>query len=103
MALFDQMFPIAFEPGILVAIAVPMGAFMIPIVAILTTHQRRMAELIHGKDGQYASQANLEIQALRQEVSELRQLVHQQTIAMDGLMSLNRPMTPPEISQRISS
>lgn len=71
----------------------------IPITAILTHHQRKMAELIHGKMGdQNTNQALLhEIQSLRYEVSQLRESVNQQRIDMDDLKSLTiRPILTPD-------
>jgi hypothetical protein len=67
------------------AIFIPIVALMIPIVAILTKHQRAMAEMIYSKSLQ--PQFNPEVQALRQEVQDLKQLVHQQAIALDDVSS----------------
>ncbi len=81
-------------------IIIPILIFLIPIIAILTAHQRKMAELIHGKEN---SQQNPEVAALRHEVYELKQLIHQQAIAIDNLTSQNvRSMPPNDIQQRIS-
>ena len=63
------------------ALLIPIVAIMIPIIAILTAHQRKMAEIIHSNN----PNANAEVDALRQEVMQLRSLVNQQTIAMDDL------------------
>lgn len=65
---------------------------LLPITALLLTHQRRMAEL-HTKA---AFLPTPELDRLRQEVAELKQIVHQQAIQMDTLISrqhqvLNRP------------
>lgn len=65
---------------------IPLVIFMIPIVAILTSHQRKMAELLHGSRQQQLPSP--EIDALRREVLELKQIVHQQTIAIDGIRQL---------------
>jgi len=65
--------------------------FMIPIIAILTTHQRKMAELFHRGQPQQG-QAD-EIAALRAEISRLTQAVHQNTIAIDTLAQ--RQSLPP--------
>jgi len=74
------------------ALLIPICALMIPIVAILTTHQRRMAELIHGSRQNAISSTELEM--LRREVQELKQIVHQQTIAMDGINRRELPADP---------
>jgi len=66
------------------AIGVPIIALMIPIVAILTAHQRKMAEIVHGRTNEGGSQ-EAEITALRSEVAQLKQLMHQQAIALDSM------------------
>ena len=63
---------------------IPIVALTIPIVAILVKHQQRMAEIIHGTARQ---QGDAEIAQLRSEVYELKQLVHQQMISVDSLVS----------------
>lgn len=64
--------------GVLVAIV----AMLIPIVAILTAHQRKMAEIIHQNQ---ARQGYGEIETLRQEMRELKQLIHQQAISLEDI------------------
>ena len=81
-----------------VAILVPVIIFMIPIIAILTAHQRKMAEIIHGKNGQnmnplglnlsYASQQDMAM--MREEMRQLRELVQNQTLAIDNLGTRQR-------------
>lgn len=56
--------------------------FSIPIVAILTSHQRKMAQIIHGS---HREQANNE--AVLQEIQQLKQVVYQQSIDLDSLKS----------------
>lgn len=60
-----------------------MVLFLIPIIAILTAHQRKMAEILHRN--RETSVANPEIAALRAEVARLTEAVHQQTIMLDSL------------------
>lgn len=75
----------------IVRVLVPIIIFMIPIVAILTKHQQKMAELIHGNHGQQNfnpnvnPQASFETSQLREEVRQLRELMTQQTLALDNL------------------
>ncbi|MBX3119652.1 MAG: hypothetical protein KF784_11345 [Fimbriimonadaceae bacterium] len=69
------------------AIAVPIVIFMIPIVAILTKHQQKMAELIHGNRN---IQGSPEMDMLRREVAELKTLVHQQTMMIDEIAGNQR-------------
>lgn len=74
-------------------------AASVPIVAILTAHQRKMAEIIHGNGGQDPDA----VVRLSNEVAELRQLVTQQAIALDDLSTMNRrllQMLPDETSIR---
>lgn len=69
--------------------------FGIPILAILTSHQRKMAELMRSQSGN--PQAQQEAQALRYEVAQLRDLVNQQQIQLDTLQMQMRsaPMASP--------
>lgn len=73
-------------PPTLIPVVAIVCTFAVPIVAILVHHQRKMAELIHQNHAQ-SLQPNQEVQALRHEIAELRQLMNQQTIAMDDLRS----------------
>lgn len=79
--------------GIL-ALGIPILALMIPIVAILTKHQRDMAVLLAQRGG---TANTSETEALRREVAELKDLVRQQTIALDG----RPPMPPVDVVDRI--
>lgn len=75
--MFEELIPLA-------AIAFVFG---IPIVAILTAHQRKMAELIHGKGNQQHSQEfaymQQQVQELRSEVATLRDRLNEQILAME--------------------
>ena len=65
--------------------------FMIPIIAILTGHQRKMAQLIHGQGERRADLSPMvvdRISSLEREVAELRDQVRRQTIALDDLKSV---------------
>lgn len=63
--------------AIVAVFGIPIIFLMIPIVAILTSHQQKMARLMRER----APQNN----GLEEEVRELRQLLHQQTIALDDV------------------
>ncbi len=77
----------------LVAIVMIFG---LPMVGMLLKHQRKMAEMFQTQ-AQLAP--NPEVQALREEVWELRTLVHEQTIALDNL---SRPIpTDGRIQDRV--
>ena len=79
------------------ALMIPIIIFMIPIIAILTHHQRQMAEIVHRRGPQPA-----DLELLRREVQELKQLVHQQAIAMDTFMENQRKLNQPtELQGRI--
>ena len=72
--------------------------FLIPIIAILTSHQRKMAELIHGRKEQQGQQADTlphvhdRLSHMEREMAELKDLVRNQTIALDNLANA-RPVT----------
>jgi hypothetical protein len=70
------------DPAI-VAMAIPIIALMIPIVVILTTHQRKMAEIIHRNN----STPSGDLDSIRQELQQLRMMMNQQTIAIDDVRS----------------
>lgn len=56
--------------------------FLIPIIAILTAHQQKMARIFAERQPQSNSD---EMVALRAEIARLTQAVHQNTIAIDTL------------------
>ncbi len=70
-------------------VIVPLIIFMIPIIAILTKHQQKMAELIHG-----GQRENQQIAQIMHELYELKQLVHQQTMQIDDIKSLGMGSSP---------
>lgn len=85
------MMPIADFGPEMAAVLVPMMVFAIPIVAILTGHQRKMAELMRDQHNQQNNLlGNPEIQTLRSEIYELKDLVRQQTIMIDDLSMAQR-------------
>jgi signal transduction histidine kinase len=84
----------------LVPIIGTVMALGIPIVAILTAHQRKMAELFHGNQNQNLNQQlAYEIQQLRQEVRTLKDQVNQQVLSTDSYRTpeaqLQERQTPP--------
>ena len=59
------------------------GIFLItPIVWILTKHQQKMAQILNQGNTQQLPPQN---QDARREMAELREIVNQQTIALDSL------------------
>lgn len=85
------------HPEDVIGLAAVLLIFGTPIIAILTGHQRKMAELMRQQQPQVTY--NPETQALREEIRELKQLVYQQSIAIDNLA---RPLPKDaEIQSRI--
>lgn len=86
------------NPGT-IAVMIPILAilmiFGIPLMGILTKHQQRMAELMHANGN---SALDARVDALQRDISELKDLVHQQTIALDRLST---PLPGAEIRERI--
>ena len=74
----------------LLAIGFPL---LIAMISILTSHQRKMAEFFALQGQNQSNNNDHEVQALRQEVRELKQLLHQQAITLDTLAS-GRPSMP---------
>lgn len=73
------------DAEVIASILVPLVIFTIPIVAILTKHQQKMAELMR-QDVQTNVNPNVnDIAALRYDVQELRQMVSSLTITVDSL------------------
>jgi len=58
--------------------------FSVPLVGILTKHQRAMAELA----AQTARQDPMELQRMREEIAFLRDKVNEQTLALDNVRAL---------------
>jgi hypothetical protein len=66
---------------------------MIPIVAILTTHQRKMAALIHGKpESEPIFGSKVDTTELVQEIRQLRAEVAALAIAVDDVRSDSRAL-----------
>ena len=63
-------FAVTITPDLVASFVVPIGLVSIPLIAILSRHQRQMAEIIHGKRREDALIA--EVEGLRSEVSQLR-------------------------------
>ena len=84
-----MMFPFAAFPGPdQLGVLIPIIALIIPVVAILTKHQMKMAALIHGRtidEHNNIIPMNSDTPQLSEEVRQLRELMHQQTIALDNL------------------
>lgn len=79
-----NLFPLAAIENFL-PFLIPIMAISIPIIAILVSHQQKMAQIIH--NSQKNSLPNPEIDALRREIQELKEITNQQAIALDSLQS----------------
>lgn len=80
----------------LIILIVPVLALMIPIVRSLLSHQQKMAEIL--RSGTPNDAVLRELAEMRREMSELKQVVNQQTIALDDASSL-RLQSPPPLSE----
>ena len=93
---------LAFNLSAIMGAAVPLAVFAIPIVAILTAHQRKMAELVHSRQDQHQGQVEpliQEVKVLRHELAEMRQQLNRQEIALDDLKSGG---SSSDVSERLS-
>ena len=84
-------------PDEFIAVVAIVMVFGIPIVAILTHHQRKMAELIHRNHAEVNPIVVEEVNRLREEVSQLRSQLNETTIALDDA----RRLRPVEVQERI--
>ncbi|MFN3683445.1 MAG: hypothetical protein ACK41F_05860 [Fimbriimonadaceae bacterium] len=95
------------EPEI-VALFIPVLALMIPIVAIWTKHRQTIERM--RLDAKNQKRAELEeVEKLRSEVKELKEIVFQQTLALDSFLSEQRRIgagasggVETEVQQRLS-
>ncbi len=70
----------------LIPIVAIIMIFGIPIAAILTSHQRKMMEMMTQGQTDQSGQALLhEIHSLRRELESLRSQLNEQTLALDDL------------------
>ncbi len=87
-------------PDEMIAVIAILMVFGIPMVAILTHHQRKMAELIHSRHNDINPVVMDEVQRLRAEVQQMRTELHETTIALDDVRKL-KPMDNGGIERRI--
>lgn len=73
---------------LLIVVGLPMG---IGLIAILTEHQRKMAEIIHksSHSSQVVAQLKDELQRVKDELAETRDLVNRQVLANDQVPMLS--------------
>lgn len=75
------------EFELLIPLAAVLLIFGMPIIAILTKHQQKMAEFMHGRNAENNQVPALyhEVQMLRAEVTKLREQLNEQTLLVDDL------------------
>ena len=97
-----QFLQLATDPIDFLGVMIPIIALMIPIVAIWTKHKYALEELRMKQHGATSKLAE-DVDALRQDVRELRDHLHQQMIAVDNLVT-NRPTAqdvPGDVPKRL--
>ncbi|MCE9557481.1 MAG: hypothetical protein K8R88_00875 [Armatimonadetes bacterium] len=92
-----------FDPEKLIPIVAILMVFGVPMMAILTHHQRKMAELMHSRANQADAIPQLagELQMLREEVRSLRDQMNQQILKSDypsAEQNLQGRQTPPPLN-----
>ncbi len=82
----------------LIPLATVLMIFGIPIVAILTSHQQKMAKLMHERGGTVDEATQRRIARLEAEVESMRDRLNQAMIDRDGLRPTlaQTPPAPPE-------
>ena len=76
---------------------------VLPIVALLLNHQRRMAEFLHGQGARHNQATDVRLEQLTNEIAELRTIVHQLMINSDGppvLSNQSQVSAPPPAPQQ---
>lgn len=74
------------NPDIVIPLGVVLIVFSVPVIAMLTRHQQRMAELINGNRVSAIDVASAN------EIRELKQLMHQQTLMLDRVLERQEQM-----------
>jgi len=71
-------------------VLLPMMAMLIPIIVILAKSKMRLFEMqmMHQQQASQSPVILSEIQALRSEVKELKEIIHAQVMAMDDRQSM---------------
>ncbi|HCE01389.1 MAG TPA: hypothetical protein DER07_10135 [Armatimonadetes bacterium] len=95
------------DPAV-VAVFIPVVALMIPITAIWTKHRQTIERMRLEAKNQKRAELD-EVEKLRSEVKELKEIVYQQTLAIDSFLMEQRRLgggasggTETEVQQRLS-
>lgn len=83
--------------GDIIWVLVPVTALLIPIVAIFSHHQQKMAQIIHGR------QDPEEVAALRAQVEEMRRQLASQSVVLDDIRSQVKGLPSATIQDRLGS
>ncbi len=93
-----QNIPIADVDPATLGVLIPILGIVAGIVAILAKHQQRMTMIIHAPGNR---QSTDEVAQLRKEVFELKQMVHEQMIALDSYAGRPSTSTDLPLQQRM--
>ena len=80
--------------------------FGIPIIAILTAHQRKMAELIHGQNrgNQADPMVQRQLDMMQSQIGELRGMMQELIITSDGpALQTQVPPIPASLEERLNT
>lgn len=73
---------------------------VVPIVGMLLTHQRRMAELIRGKQDDQRVASDHRLDRMEQEIGQMRQLLAENILAFDDRRNAH-PAAPPPVPESV--
>ena len=91
-------------PGEMIPVIAMLVVFSVPIIAILTAHQRKMAELMRSQP-QHDLRAQQQIDLMQAQINDLRNQLHEHIVRTDAPPMTARPQSPPpvtEIEQRLN-
>lgn len=74
---------------------------VVPIVAMLLSHQRRMAELVRGSRSEQAAQANARLDRMEREISLMRQQLTDNILAFDDQRPVAPLQVPPPVPEAV--
>ncbi|MBS1714352.1 MAG: hypothetical protein JST30_08445 [Armatimonadetes bacterium] len=83
--------------GDLIPMVAVVAVFSIPIVAILTSHQRKMAELVRSQPQQDV-RSRQQLDMMQAQINDLRNQLHEHIVRTDGPPLSAAPQAPPPVS-----
>ncbi len=99
--LSPSLLPLASIEDVIGICGVFLVATIVPIVSILTRHQRRMAELMR-MTPQQDTRVVEHLDHMQRQIDELRSLVQEHIINNDRPLPLTQPPPTPTIEQRLN-